>query len=569
MSTRHTLLAVIFALLLVHSTVATPIIDLGYAQYQGMVNVTTNVTTFLGIRYAAAPQGELRFRAPQPPGNQIGVQQATAQPNQCFQAGLGTSATNPFRTRAVEVPTSEDCLFLKSGDFPSFSTCIDPCISVYYPSDEQGAPIGPLPVIVWIHGGGCVRVVRGSGTALKVLVRYLQGSASQFRGTDILAQSNRGVVVVIIQYRLGVFGFLAGEEVKKNGALNAGLLDQDYALRWVNKHISKFGGDPSKVVIWGESAGAGSVLQHIVANEGQTKPQLFRGAITNSAYFGSQYNYNDRIPELIYREVVEQTNCSAASDSLACLRSVDVNALETANLNINADAFFGTCTLIPVVDGQFITQNPAQSLAQGKVNGEALLSVTNAFEGTTFVNQSTSLNATQYALDLFPNLGSAQAEEVGALYVDLGTSLFQTEAIMGEALLICPTYYLLQAFAGRAFKGEFAIPPAIHGLDAEYYFPSIMVDFPDLFNPNSTFNNTAFIDAFAQSFTSFAISLDPNIKVDPHTITPKWNPWNVGQTEMLFNKTEIGEPIVHPVKTSDALLRRCRFWHSVGNLTGQ
>ncbi|KAJ7144316.1 Alpha/Beta hydrolase protein [Mycena epipterygia] len=479
--------------------------------------------------------GELRFRAPQPPKTVTGVLNATTQPDQCFQAADGTSATNPLEARAVSTISSEDCLFL----------------SVYFPSDAEGVPEGPLPVIVWIHGGG-----------------YLSGSASMYRGTDLLQQSNRGVVVVTIQYRLGVFGFLPGAEVKKNGTLNAGLLDQEFALRWVNQHISKFGGDPEKVTIWGESAGAGSVLQHLVANGGQTKPQLFRAAITSSTFLPSQYHYNDRIPELLYSEVVAQTNCTGSASSLTCLRAADVNALETANVNINAAGFFGTWLMVPVVDGEFIVQRPTLSLAQGKVNGRALLSVTNAFEGTSFVDQSTAAtaNATQYALNLFPNFGPTQADRVGALYAGLGTPLFQTNAVQGESIFICPTYYLLRAFAGRSFKGEFALPPALHGFDVLYYFPSIRIDVPAFDFP--IFNNTAFINAFAQTFTAFAISLDPNIKIS-NTITPKWSTWSVGNTEMLFNQTDSDIPIVKPIKTSDTLLERCQFWDSVGSLTGQ
>ncbi|KAJ7723824.1 Alpha/Beta hydrolase protein [Mycena maculata] len=280
-SLRHAIWA---AILLAASSInaqVSPIIDLGYAQYQGTVNTSTNLTTFLGIRYAAAPIDNLRFRAPHPPQNVTGVQQATAEPNECFQATDGASPTNPLESRDIVVATSEDCLFL----------------SVYYPSDAEGVPEGPLPTLVWIHGGG-----------------YVSGAASMYRGTDLINQSNRGIVVVTIQYRLGLFGFLPGAEVKKNGALNSGLLDQDFALRWVNEHISKFGGDPSKVTIWGESAGAGSVLQHLVANNGQTEPQLFRGAITSSTFLPSQYNYNDPIPESLYSEVVAQTNCTGATD---------------------------------------------------------------------------------------------------------------------------------------------------------------------------------------------------------------------------------------------------------------
>ncbi|KAJ7627828.1 Alpha/Beta hydrolase protein [Mycena polygramma] len=520
------LLLAVLALISASSTIATPIVDVGYAQYQGHVDTTTNVTTFLGIRYAAPPLDELRFKAPKAPENVTGLQSATTQPNQCFQADNGQSQSNPLSTRDISVGTSEDCLFL----------------SVYYPSDTDGVPVGQLPTIVWIRGGG-----------------YFAGSASMYRGTDLIAQSNRGVVVVTIQYRLGVFGFLSGTEVKKHGALNAGLLDQDFALRWVNKHISKFGGDASKVTIWGESAGAGSVIQHVVAHDGKTKPQLFRAAITSSVYLPSQYNYNDRIPELIYGEVVAQTNCSEAADTLACLRAADVNTLENANVNISAAAFFGTSVFVPVVDGEFIIQRPTISLAERRVN-EALLvlSVTNAFEGTIFVDQTTAAtaNATQYALNLFPGLGVAQADKIGALYADLGTPIFQENAVTGESIFICPTYLLLDAFAGRSFKGEFAIPLAFHGVDVEFYFPSLLVDFPEIVIP--IFNNSAFVDAFAQSFISFAISLNPNIKVDPSTITPKWSSWSAGKTEMLFNKTDTNLPLVRAVRTSDALLKRCQ-----------
>ncbi|KAJ7125538.1 Alpha/Beta hydrolase protein [Mycena crocata] len=504
-----------------------PVIDLGYAQYQGTVNTANNITNFLGIRYAAAPLGALRFRGPQAPANVSGIQQATVQPNNCFQASSGASPTNPLESRATQVVATEDCLFL----------------NVYYPSDGVGSPLEHLPTLVWIHGGG-----------------YLSGRASSFNGEDIIRQSNRGVVVVLVQYRLGVFGFLPGAAVKNNGTLNAGLLDQDFALRWVNEHISKFGGDSSKVTIWGESAGAGSVLQHVVANNGRTEPQLFRAAITSSTFLPSQYQFNDRVPELLFSEVMAQTNCTSAADSMACLRAVDANVLEAANTNINRGGFFGTFLLVPVIDGEFITQRPTLSLQQGKVNGEALLAVTNTFEGTNFVNQGVSVTAAQYSLNLFPGFGTTQADTVGTLYAGLGTQQFQVNAVQGESIFICPTYYLLSAFTGRSFKGEFAIPPGGHGQDVAFYFPG---------GGTPSFNNTQFINAFAQSFTSFIVNLDPNIKVDPATITPHWDMFNVQDTEMLFNRTVAGAPVVEPITTSDALLQRCQFWESVGNLTAQ
>ena len=150
------------------------------------------------------------------------------------------------------------------------------------------------------------------------------------------------------------------------------------------------------------AVGAGSVLQHVVANNGRTKPQLFRGAITSSTFLPSQYQFNDRIPEvgafirpssrinsdrfqMLFSEVVAQTkyvacslkfndgltslSCTAASNAIACLRAADATVLQTANTNINHAGFFGTFTIVPVIDGTFITQRPTLSLLERKVNG--------------------------------------------------------------------------------------------------------------------------------------------------------------------------------------------------------
>ncbi|KAK1221636.1 hypothetical protein PQX77_015551 [Marasmius sp. AFHP31] len=530
-----------------------PIADLGYARYQGAFNETTNVTTFFGIRYAAAPIGDLRWRAPSPPPNVADIQQADTEPPRCFQSHFGASPTNPFPPAegrsdlAKREPsgTSEDCLFL----------------DVYYPGDS--VPAEKLPVIVWIHGGG-----------------YILGSASGYYGGDLISQSNGGIVVVTIQYRLGAFGFLAGNEVHADGALNAGLLDQDFALRWVNKHISKFGGDPKRVTIWGESAGGGSVLQHVIAEDGQTSPQLFRGAIASSTFFPSQYAYNDTIPQALYNQVVDAVNCTSSQDTLNCLRETDTDALELANQNINVAGFFGTFTFVPVVDGTFIRQRPTQALREGKLNGqafggpaltqEALLVVHNTDEGEHFVNQTAPpLNASRYVSELFPKLTPQEAAKVAEIYADLGSDLIQENLIMGESIIICPTYFFANAFGNRTYMGEFAIPPPFHGQDLSYYWPSFLTSPENPLPRLGRFNNTDFINAFAQSFISFAISLDPNDKVDPSTITPQWDLYDLANNKMMFNKTVDDLPDVRLVGTSEGLLARCSFWESVSARTGQ
>ncbi|KAJ7442655.1 Alpha/Beta hydrolase protein [Mycena latifolia] len=503
----------------------TPVVDLGYAQYQGVFDADLNITTFLGIRYAAPPTGNLRWRAPAPPAKVGGVQLADSQPPKCYQGTFGASLINPLAAR--DLAQTEDCLFL----------------SVYSPTLNSTKP---LPTIVWIHGGG-----------------YAFGAASDYNGADLVQESNREVVVVVLQYRLGLFGFLAGQQVKDGGALNAGLLDQDFALRWVNKHIRKFGGDPKKVTIWGESAGAGSVLQHIVANNGRTSPQLFRAGITSSTFLPSQYGYNDRIPQTLFNDVATQAGCSTG-DALKCLRAVDSASLQDINLSVILAGFQGTFTFVPVVDGSFITRRPTDLLAQGHLNGDFLLSVTNSNEGPLFVNQSVEYDVAQYARNLFPLFGTRESAAVASVYRSLGSPLEQVNAIMGESIFVCPTYRLLDAFPGESYKGEFAIPPALHGADVFQYFPSFTA-FP---GANLRFNNTAFNIAFAQGFLSFAANLDPNDKLVP-SITPVWRKWSGSHTEMVFNRTESDVPWIAAAPTSQALSERCDFWQSLRNLTAQ
>lgn len=174
--------------------------------------------------------GDLRWQAPQPvqPGDDDnGVIPAVEAPPFCPQSGaFGTPAVYGFNSG----PGDEDCLYL----------------NVY-----AGRNATDLPVLVWIHGGGW----------------NVFGAA--YDPSVWLNANDNGFIAVEIQYRLGAFGYLSSPEVKANGALNAGLLDQRFALEWVQEHIAKFGGDPSRVTIAGESSGAGAVMYHGLAYGGK------------------------------------------------------------------------------------------------------------------------------------------------------------------------------------------------------------------------------------------------------------------------------------------------------------
>ncbi|CCM01825.1 uncharacterized protein FIBRA_03893 [Fibroporia radiculosa] len=214
---------------------------------------------------------------------------------------------------------------------------------------------------------------------------------------------------------------------------------------------------------------------------------------------------------------------------------------------MNLAGYYGTFVFVPVVDGTFIVERPTVTITGGRLNGEVLLAVTNAHEGNIFVDQSLTMDISDYVSTVFPDVQPWQAAMATPLYQGLGTNVEQANYAMGESIFICPTYYLLQAFGNRAWKGEFAIPPALHGNDVSYYFTS---DGPP-------YDNSEFITAFSNGFMATAMTMNPNDRYNSGDITPAWNTWVSGHTEMMFNETEAGAPSVYTYTTDDALLERC------------
>lgn len=161
------------------------------------------------------------------------------------------------------------------------------------------------------------------------------------------------------------------------------LCPQQFALQWVQEHISKFGGDPSHVTIWGESAGAGSVLNQIVANGGNTQKALglprplFEGAIGSSIFLPTQVEYDSPIAEAIYQNLSDFVGCSNASQgSFPCLQATDAATLAYAGLNLSEAAPKGYWTYVPVLEGPggFLQKRATLLLDQGykNLNGVSL-----------------------------------------------------------------------------------------------------------------------------------------------------------------------------------------------------
>lgn len=209
-------------------------IDLGYSIYEGYKDNKTGLRLWKGIRYAAPPTGKLRWQLPIAPAiNRTQIIRAKKPGSQCYQGGPNIGGGTIFDTT---IPSSEDCLFL----------------DIYAPPNAKN-----LPVLIWIHGGGY-----GAGNATSDM-------------SALITTNNGSFVGVSIQYRLGAFGFLASDEVHQFGSLNVGIRDQMFALQWVQDHIARFGGDPTRVTISGESAGGGSVMLHALAFGGELGTSLF------------------------------------------------------------------------------------------------------------------------------------------------------------------------------------------------------------------------------------------------------------------------------------------------------
>lgn len=290
----------------------------------------TTLLSFKGIPYAAAPVGDLRWKPPQPVSAWAGVRDTTRFGARCMQLPLFPMQ---FRSRSM----SEDCLFL----------------NVWTPERQTGEK---LPVLVYFYGGG-----------------FAAGDSSEPR-YDGAALASRGMVTVTVNYRLGVFGFLALPEMARESphgaAGNYGLLDQHAALRWVRENIAKFGGDPDKVTIGGESAGSVAVSAHMAS---PLSKGLFARAIGQSgAAFGPLTIWTHEDAKTAAQAFQRKMNAS----SLSALRAMPAQAVLDGTGPKHKPEFL----FWPAIDGHFITQSLEQAYQSGAQAHVPLLVGSNSHE---------------------------------------------------------------------------------------------------------------------------------------------------------------------------------------------
>ena len=311
----------------------------------GTAGVTPSgpVQRFAGVPYGTAPLGTGRFRAASPAPAWVGVRPATEfGPSPC-QATSGAFAGS-VPGMAVG-PVDEDCLTL----------------NIWRPA---AAATGPLPVMVWIHGGAFV--VGGA-------------AAPTYDAARLCAE--QGVVVVTLNYRVGALGFLDLRDVPggEDTDTNCGLHDQLLALRWVHEHIAAFGGDPARVTIFGESAGAGSIV-HLLAVAGVGT--WVRGAIAQSP--GIDFTQTAALSNVVAKAVLSR----AGVGDVDGLRALPAGQLVEVQEAVAGELLFEVGTMIfhPTVDDTLITATPSVALGRGAADDIALLLGSTADEMRLFTD---------------------------------------------------------------------------------------------------------------------------------------------------------------------------------------
>jgi para-nitrobenzyl esterase len=449
---------------------------------QGKISADGQARDFLGIPFAAPPVGPLRWKPPQPSAKWHGVRQATSFGSRCFQQ-------EDFDDMVFRDPgESEDCLTL----------------NVWTPAAK---PKGKLPVMVWIFGGGFA----GGGT-----------SEPRQDGEHL---TRKGVVVVSMNYRLGIFGFFATHELAAEdphqAAGNYGFLDELAAIQWVRRNITHFGGDPDNVTIFGESAGSFAVSAQMAS---PLAKGLFAHAIGESggAFASKELNF----PTL---QEAERTNeefiRQAGGDSrLATLRAASSEEI----LRLATHKGLGRPPFAPDIDGYFLPRSVPAIFAAGQQAHVPLIAGWNQDEGTSNVVKAPEKGTTEGLRATAVNEFGPRAEEFLKVYHanDDAEALRAAEDFAGDRFLVYSTWAWLEAqvkTGNTAYRYLFAQPSpgdpfhpvsagAFHSDEIEYVFGNLDSRKGAAFRPED-YKLSELIQTF---WTNFARTGDPNSAGAPH-----------------------------------------------------
>ncbi|KAL3442756.1 Alpha/Beta hydrolase protein [Aspergillus insuetus] len=500
-------------------------------------NIKENVESFSGIPYAEPPVGSLRLKPPQRLNRSLGLFDGIGPAGACPQFVSSPESTN-FLEKILGTVANIPFVHDVSGQSEDCLT-----ITVARPAGvKDGAK---LPVMYWIFGGA-----------------FEIGWSSMYDGTGLV---NFGVgigkpfIFVAINYRVGGFGFLAGKEILADGAANLGLLDQRMGLEWVADNIAYFGGDPDKVTIAGESAGAISVLDQMALYGGdhmyKGKP-LFRGGIMSSGSIIPAEPIDSERAQAVYDKVVRAGGCAGKADTLGCLRALDytdfVNAVSAPPGLLSYEGL--ALSYLPRPDGHVLPDSPDVLVREGKYAAVPFIVGDQEDEGTLFSLFQSNLTSKDALVEYLYNVvfKSASEDQLSELVDTYNSGLaalvegspFRTgllndifpgfkrrAALLGDVLFTLSR----RAFLELAHDANPDVPSWSYLATYDYGTPLM-----------GTFHGSDLLQVFygifgnyaakttRTYFVNFVHSLDPN--GDQTSALPAWPQWAKGRELINFAK---------------------------------
>ncbi len=467
-----------------------------------------NLRVFRGLRYAAPPVGNLRFKAPAPLASFASTADATAFKPNCFQPASGGSAGE------------EDCLFLN-----------------IWSHDDSTV----RPVLVFLHGGGSNNIGGNLATS--------DGATLAENGDIIVATMNR---------RMNVFGGLALEELilESGTAGNYALQDVQAAMRWLRDNVDQFNGDPNRIILVGESSGAG-LLCYVLSSPDTAG--LISAAVVQSAGCGVRIRLNDSIPIEtpfdnalnLHRPVLAAAGCDLAADPLQCLRDLPAADVLAAAQSVDlTDGVRGTFGMI--VDGVVVTSDPPTSLINETAGPIPVIIGSTDNEGGGGFSGTAPTDDAEYRTRLSDIFGSPRDEEIYAVYptIDFATVGDAWRIFWSDWRFNCVAEELARSASGntpaylynfsRGFStGSRAGLGAVHAIDVPFLFETY-----DVFGHTPDADDAAVTDAMQNAWTGLA--------EDPTAAPPylpsgasAWPPFDINNVQIVNFNSPMAIDTVH------------------------
>ncbi|KAM3566671.1 hypothetical protein ARSEF4850_000322 [Beauveria asiatica] len=482
--------------LVVQTVLAVPsIVTLPYAKYNGLV-LSNGVTQWLGMRYAAPPIGDGRFRPPEEPLSETGIQEAKVHGDRCLVTGR--PAGDPGH--------SEDCLF----------------INVQAPTHAKGN--SRLPVFVYLGGDGYNNTL----------------TDANINATGLMVQNDNDFIVVTLNHRLGPYGFLTRGD---GMASNNGIRDQIKALDWVTRFIRRFGGNPEQIVLGGSGIGAQNVLIHLTMQK-EYNPH-FKGIIAESPSFPPLLDLEQADKQ--YLEFAKQMGCSSNTKPkcpsseyadcrqekiLDCLLALSADDIQEAGHNNTLSTLEAPPwdRWLPVVDYDLIIDTTTNNFKHGHFAQVPFIIGNVVDTGTAFAHRHgrSTDDVIDYMSDLYPRLLPEDLEEINTMYPNANAScdtpscaLGQISNVVQDSRYVCPALIATQGMKKKGIEGSYLYlwdvddksdgpldPDTRQNMEAAMLWGPVVVDVPDSFKQGG--GNDAVPYVKQRYWTNFIRSLNPN-----------------------------------------------------------